>query len=202
MRMRVVKPDYWKSPKLANLAGDWDAKLVLAAVWSYVEDNGVGLDNPALIGAECFPFEDHADAARRVEAALETLYLTGHVDRYKEEVGGTPLNLLGVVDWKEWQRPDKPSRARYPASDRVKGKRPARGSRVPRELPETDSPPGIGSGDRSSEIGDGDRTLEHFAEQSASMSGTAHARVNDERNRQLNALETQFPRQFSRKGKP
>src|SRR6516165_3647956 len=52
MRMRVTKPDFWKSPKLANLTGDWDAKLVLAGVWSYVEDNGVGLDSPTLIAAE------------------------------------------------------------------------------------------------------------------------------------------------------
>jgi hypothetical protein len=132
MRMRVTKPDYWKSPKLANLAGDWDAKLVLAGVWSYCEDNGVGLDNPALIAAELFPFEDQSEAMSRVAAALDRLFIAGHVHRYVAEVSGTPLKLIGVVEWKNWQRPDKPSATRYPASDLVKGKRPARGSRVPR----------------------------------------------------------------------
>lgn len=157
MRMRVVKPDFWKSPKLANLAGDWDAKLILAGVWSYVEDNGVGLDNPALIAAELFPFEDQDAAVPRVAAALERICHGGHIDRYKADVDGTPLKLLGVCDWRLWQKPDKPSAARYPPSDRVKGKKPASPPRAPREPAARSSPPGVRSteiGDRSLDIGD------------------------------------------------
>jgi hypothetical protein len=147
--MRVIKPDYWKSPKLANLSGDWDARLVLAGVWSYVEDNGVGLDNPTLIAAELFPFEDQALAMPKVAQALERLFGQDHIDRHKADVEGTRLSLVGVCDWKNWQRPDKPSCTHYPQSDRVKGiQKPP--SRDPREFPASDSPPG----DRSTEVGD------------------------------------------------
>jgi hypothetical protein len=148
--MRVTKPDFWKSPKLANLTGDWDARLVLAGVWSYVEDNGVGLDNPTLIAAELFPFEDQAIVLPRVAAALDRLYYADRIDRYKAEVFGSQLGLIGVCDWKDWQRPDKPSATRYPQSDRVSGKVPASPPRGTREEPENDSPPG----DRSTELGD------------------------------------------------
>jgi hypothetical protein len=174
--MRVTKPDFWKSPKLANLTGDWDARLVLAGVWSYVEDNGVGLDNPALIAAELFPFEDQVLVMPRVAAALNRLYDAGHIDRYKAEVENTPLNLLGVVDWRIWQKPDKPSATRYPQSDRVKGKKPPRSSRGTRESLAGHSPPGVRStelGDRSTEIG----TLSALRQQSAYASRVRHPRA-------------------------
>jgi hypothetical protein len=149
--MRVIKPDFWKSPKLANLTGgDWDAKLILAGVWSYVEDNGVGLDNPMLIAADLFPFEEQTVAVRRVSGALDRLFDAGHIDRYKAEVDGVALDLIGVCDWKNWQKPDKPSATRFPQSDRVKGRRPPKPPRVPPEIPASHSPPGVWS----TELGD------------------------------------------------
>jgi hypothetical protein len=88
---------------------------------------------------------------------------------------------------------------RYPQSDRVKGKKPKRGSRVPRESPESDSPPGV----RSSEIGVrntefGERNSEHFAKQSASKPGTAPARetVEGELARVNAELRNRFSDQF------
>jgi hypothetical protein len=200
MRMRVIKPDYWKSPKLANLSGDWDARLVLAGVWSYVEDNGVGLDNPTLVAAELFPFEEQTMAVRRVTAALDRLFRLDHIDRYKADVEGTQLGLLGVCDWKNWQKPDNPSATRYPQSDRVKGKKKPKVSRGSRESLASDSPPG----DRNTEIGDrntdfGDRNAPRSLEgERGRKSGTLPAREddNDERNRQLNALEERFADQF------
>jgi len=192
MRMRAIYPDYWKSPKLANLTGDWEAKHLLAAVWSYVDDNGVGLDNPALIAAECFRFEDQAITTPRVAAALRRLHEAGHIDRYKEEVEGTALDLIGVCDWKKWQKPDHPSPPRFPQSDAVKGKRLARGSRAPREKLAA----GTGVGDWNTELGDRKNTRASSA--GARESGTSPAREddNDERNRQLDAIEERYAHQF------
>jgi hypothetical protein len=173
MRMRVIKPDFWKSPKLANLTGgDWDARLILAGVWSYVEDNGVGLDNPMLIAADLFPFEDQALAVPRVSTALDRLFRLGHIDRYKAEVEGTSLSLLGVRDWKDWQKPDKPSATHYPQSDRVKGKQP-HPPRVSRETLASDSSPG----DRSTELGD--RRSESAARKRGTYVTSAYAREVD-----------------------
>lgn len=199
MRMRVIKPDFWKSPKLANLtSGDWDAKLILAGVWSYVEDNGVGLDNPTLIAAELFPFEEQQMAVRRVARALDCLFRAGHVDRYKAEVEGTALDLIGVCDWPKWQKPDKPSSTHYPQSDRVKGRKPPRSPRGSRESPASDSPPG----DRSTEVGDRseefvDRNHTGAAIAAPSESGKAPAREGDETAAQARArLRAAYPEQF------
>jgi hypothetical protein len=150
----------------------WDARLVLAGVWSYVEDNGVGLDNPTLIAAELLPFEEQTMAVGRVSRALDTLSYTGHIDRYKAEVEGTELNLIGVCDWPNWQRPDKPSSTHYPQSDRVKGiQKPP--PRDPRESPASDSPPG----DRSTEVGD--RSAETTGLDRGTYVSGAHAREDD-----------------------
>lgn len=202
MRMRVIVPDFWKSPKLANLTGgDWDARLILAGVWSYVEDNGVGLDNPTLIAAELFQFEEQDVAVRRVKGALERLAAAGHIDRYKAEVEGIALDLIGVCDWKNWQKPDKPSTTHYPQSDRVKGGKKPRSPRGSRESPASDSPPGVRStelGDRNEEYGDRNLAPRPLRGGRGRKPGTAPARedVNDERNRQLDALEERFADQF------
>ena len=116
------------------------------------------------------------------------------------------MNLIGVCDWKFWQKPDKPSATHYPQSDRVKGKKTGRPPRGSRESLASDSPPG----DRSTELGDrskeyGDRNLRCSAPaERLRESGTAPAREddNDERNRQLNALEERFSDQFTAKDKP
>ena len=42
MRIRSIKPEFWRSRDIANL--NWDARLVFIGLWSYVDDNGVGKD--------------------------------------------------------------------------------------------------------------------------------------------------------------
>ncbi|WP_152531582.1 hypothetical protein [Mycobacterium sp. UM_CSW] len=114
--MRVTYPAFWKSPKLANLADDWDARLVLAGLWSYVEDNGVGLDNAGLIAAQLFAFDDPATVVPRVAKAVDRLHAKGHVRRYEADVEGVRLKLIEVADWSSWQKPDKPTPSPYPPS--------------------------------------------------------------------------------------
>ena len=42
MRIRSIKPEFWRSRDIAKL--DWDTRLVFIGLWSYVDDNGVGKD--------------------------------------------------------------------------------------------------------------------------------------------------------------
>jgi len=47
MRIRSTKPEFWKSRRITSVS--WDARLVLKGLESYVDDNGVGVDDIELI---------------------------------------------------------------------------------------------------------------------------------------------------------
>ena len=47
MRIRSIKPDFWRSDDLDRL--DWHTRLVYIGLWSYVDDNGVGREKAALL---------------------------------------------------------------------------------------------------------------------------------------------------------
>ncbi|WP_218054266.1 hypothetical protein [Mycobacterium avium] len=53
MRIRSTKPEFWRSERIAAVS--WEDRLVLKVLESYVDDNGVGRDDVALIVGEVFP---------------------------------------------------------------------------------------------------------------------------------------------------
>ena len=52
MRIRSMRPEFWRSERIAAVS--WDARLVLKGLESYVDDNGVGKDDIALIVGDLF----------------------------------------------------------------------------------------------------------------------------------------------------
>ena len=49
MRIRSIKPEFWRSEDVARLT--WHDRLLFIGLWSYVDDNGVGIDHePSIIG--------------------------------------------------------------------------------------------------------------------------------------------------------
>ncbi len=69
MRMRVTKPDFWESEDIGNLSVF--GRLLLKAVWSYVDDNGVQKDSPVGIAGECFRYDlarDPAGTIKQIES--------------------------------------------------------------------------------------------------------------------------------------
>ena len=113
MRIRSTKPEFWRSETIASL--DWDVRLVLKGVESYVDDNGVGKDSVVLICADVFPHDLARDSGTlaRVSRALRKLTEANLIARYTLE--GEPL--LYVRRWKFIQRVDKPNRGRLPRPD-------------------------------------------------------------------------------------
>lgn len=113
MRIRSTKPEFWRSETIASL--DWDVRLVLKGVESYVDDNGVGKDSVVLICADVFPHDLARDpeTLARVSRALRKLAEANLIARYT--VAGEPL--LYVRRWKEIQRVDKPNKGRFPRPD-------------------------------------------------------------------------------------
>ena len=114
MRIRSTKPEFWKSRRIASV--DWDARLVLKGLESYVDDNGVGVDDIELIVTDVFPrdmFANPRETVTRVSEAIRSLHRAGLVHRY--EANGD--HLLYISFWEEVQRIDKPGKGRNPRPD-------------------------------------------------------------------------------------
>ncbi|MBX9661656.1 MAG: hypothetical protein K2X00_24115 [Nitrospiraceae bacterium] len=114
MRIRSTKPEFWRSERIASV--DWDARLVLKGLESYVDDNGVGVDDIALIVAEIFPRDMLANASEtvaRVSDAITHLFQAGLVWRYEAK----GKRLLYISFWESIQRIDKPGKGRFPRPD-------------------------------------------------------------------------------------
>jgi len=114
MRIRSTKPEFWRSARVASVS--WDARLVLKGLESYVDDNGVGKDDVALIVGDVFPRDMLAsprETAARVSEAISDLHRAGLLWRY--EADSTPL--LFIAFWEDVQRIDKPGKGRLPRPD-------------------------------------------------------------------------------------
>jgi len=114
MRIRSTKPEFWRSKTIATL--DWGVRLVLKGLESYVDDNGVGKDDIALIAADVFPRDLSAsppETLARLSEAISALSDKGLIARY--EVDGE--ELLYIDRWKELQRIDKPAKGRFRRPD-------------------------------------------------------------------------------------
>lgn len=114
MRIRSIKPEFWRSKTIAGLA--WDVRFVLKGLESYVDDNGVGKDDIALIAADVFPRDLSAnprETLARLSEAISTLAEAGLVIRY--EADGD--ELIYIDRWEDIQRIDKPSKGRFRRPD-------------------------------------------------------------------------------------
>lgn len=111
MRIRSIKPDFWRSPDISCLAPV--DRLLFIGLWSYVDDNGVGQDRPGVIAADLFADDlsrDPRETLARVSEGVERLSEAGRIVRYT--VSGR--DYLAIVNWTDHQRIDKPNKPRYP----------------------------------------------------------------------------------------
>jgi hypothetical protein len=108
-RIRTIKPEFWKSESIAALRKE--ARLTFIGLWSYVDDNGVGVDNPKLVAAELYPLEDDPrETIATVTRELDELSNAGRITRYT--VGNR--RYLHVTNWTDHQRIDRPGKSRHP----------------------------------------------------------------------------------------
>lgn len=95
MRIRSVKPEYWRSADTAAL--DYFVRLFFIGLWNYVDDNGVGEDNLNLIRSDLFPRDDIETVSLKIQGALTELSNKGHIIRYRHVVSGR--RYLKVAAW-------------------------------------------------------------------------------------------------------
>jgi hypothetical protein len=113
VRIRSIKPEFWRSQDISSL--EWPTRLLFIGLWSYVDDNGVGVDREALIAADLFADDlarDPRDTLATVSRGLQALSERGQIVRYT--VGGK--QYLEITNWGRHQKIDKPGKERYPRS--------------------------------------------------------------------------------------
>lgn len=117
MRIRSIKPEFWRSADITSL--DLADRLLFIGLWSYVDDNGVGWDSLAHITADLFAADlerDSSETFARVSRGISKLAERGLIVRYRgatTDEDATSRPLLAIVKWEKHQRIDKPGKARY-----------------------------------------------------------------------------------------
>jgi hypothetical protein len=112
MRIRSIKPEFWRSEDIASL--DIPTRLLFVGLWSYVDDNGVGDARVSSIAADLFASDLSADPAQtliRVSDGLDRLSEKGMICRYTAD----GKSLLFVTAWEAHQLVRQPSKGHcYP----------------------------------------------------------------------------------------
>lgn len=106
-RIRTIKPSFFSSLTVADLP--IPARLTFIGLWTYVDDEGRGVDDPRLVKAELWPLDDDT-TTRKVESHLAAFAERGLILRY--EFSGR--RFLQVVGWKEHQRINRPMPSKHP----------------------------------------------------------------------------------------
>lgn len=113
-RIRSIKPEFFTSEVIA--AQSLSARLTFIGLWTYVDDNGVGLDNELLITAAIWPLErDNLETLARTREDIESLSRAGLVTRYRD----SRKCYLHITSWTEHQKVDHPRKPRYPLPSEV-----------------------------------------------------------------------------------
>lgn len=111
MRIRSIKPEFWRSEDINALS--IEDRLLFIGLWSYVDDNGVGRDAESCIAADLFAgdlFRNSRETFARLSRGLQHLADAGLIVRY--EVDGK--RYLAVVTWEKHQKIDRPNKPRFP----------------------------------------------------------------------------------------
>lgn len=112
MRIRTIKPEFWRSEDIAALSHE--DRLLFIGLWSYVDDNGVGRDLEQLIMADLYPLDDFRRTQEVVTGGLRRLENQGLIKRFSY---GDGRKYLEINAWDKHQRVSHPMKPRYPRYD-------------------------------------------------------------------------------------
>lgn len=105
MRIRTIRPEFYQSESVGSMT--WKTRLIFINLWSYVEDNGVNLDNPRLFRGQCMPYDD--SVLDDIEDAFAELEQCGSIIRYERD----GKRLLFVPGFEKWQNIQRPGTCHY-----------------------------------------------------------------------------------------
>lgn len=115
MRIRSIKPEFWRSDDIDALS--IPDRLLFIGLWSYVDDNGVGLCSLKDIVGDLFAGDmtrDSQETLQRVSEGLRTLSRHGLIEVYRVD----DKDYLHITHWSDHQVINHPAKARYPLPDK------------------------------------------------------------------------------------
>ena len=111
MRIRSIKPEFWRSDDIDALS--IPARLLFIGLWSYVDDNGVGIFSLKDIVGDLFAGDmllDSNETLIRVKEGLKELSGRGLIEIYSQD----GHDYLAITNWERHQRVPNPNKPRYP----------------------------------------------------------------------------------------
>lgn len=107
-RIRTIKPSIFSSLTVC----EWPipVRWTFAGLFTYMDDQGRGLDETRLIKSELYPLDD-AMTIKKIDQHLALISETGPLCHYK----AAGQSLIHIKSWKEHQRINRPTPSRYPA---------------------------------------------------------------------------------------
>jgi hypothetical protein len=103
MRIRSIKPEFWKNEHIASCSEF--ARLLAIALLNYADDHGYFWSHPRLIHGELFPF---LDDSQKILGAIQELSQIGYLAIMEASDGRT---IGHIVNFLKHQRVDKPKRS-------------------------------------------------------------------------------------------
>lgn len=112
MRIRAIKPEYWRSPDIMPLTPF--QKLLYIGLWNFADDEGRGEYQPAAIAADLFLHEYSLNphgVLNDVSNAFQIYEKQGMVTLYKHNGRA----YFTINNWQQHQRINRPTKSRLPA---------------------------------------------------------------------------------------
>lgn len=126
MRIRNIKPEFWRSDDITALP--MDLRLLFIGIWSYVDDNGVGINDARRITADLFALEPDQNGTREwVAQGLRRLSEASLLRLFEADC----RSYLHVTSWKKHQRVGNPNPPRYPLPQPADAEPPTSGNVAP-----------------------------------------------------------------------
>jgi hypothetical protein len=108
MRIRTIKPEFWKSESVGRLGRD--ARILFIGLWNHADDEGRFRAAPELIKAELFPYDEI-----KPSAILGWIKELSENDRMVVLWKGEDGNQYGwIPKFRKHQRIDKPQASKLP----------------------------------------------------------------------------------------
>ena len=106
-RIRTIKPTLFSS--LTVCAWPVPIRWTFIGLFTYMDDEGRGLDEPRLVKAELYPLDD-VMTLRRVRQHLDAIAESGPLCRYEVDAH----RYLHITSWLEHQRVNRPTKSKVP----------------------------------------------------------------------------------------
>jgi hypothetical protein len=118
MRIRTIKPSFWKSEDVAALS--YHDRLLFIGLWNFVEDSGVGKDSATGITIELFPLDlltQEPDMVfMQVSDGMDNLARQGLIHRYTVD-GKRYFRVNGFGEHQVINKPTKGKNPLPPSGD-------------------------------------------------------------------------------------